>query len=169
MFRAIKWLRGRFRYDKYSAETFDRLLHSVHVEDLRWIATLTTCGAGFAIVVIIVISCYVYPSAQQSGGSKVYELLVPFQISAVLAGLGGIIAWCYQTGSARLGIVDLVACEITTLCRICTINRTVDSCIEAFELDMGEGPALEQSAINERRSRFAYFELVGTIRARLRQ
>jgi hypothetical protein len=158
MFRAIKWLRGRFRYDKYSAETFDRLLHSVHVEDLRWIATLTTCGAGFAIVVIIVISCYVYPSAQQSGGSKVYELLVPFQISAVLAGLGGIIAWCYQTGSARLGIVDLVACEITTLCRICTINRTVDSCIEAFELDMGEGPALEQSAINERRSRFAYFD-----------
>jgi hypothetical protein len=158
MFRVIKRLRAVFGYDEYSAETFDRLLRSEHVTDLRWIVTLTTCGAGFAIAVIVLISCYVYPTAQQGGGSKVYELLVPFQISAVLAGLGGIIAWCYQTGSARLGIVDLIACEITTLCRICTISRTIDSCIEAFELDIGGRPALEQSAIDEARSRFAYFD-----------
>jgi hypothetical protein len=60
---------------------------------------------------------------------------VPFHVSAVLAAFGGIIAWCYQTGSGRLGIVDLFACEITTLCRICTINDLANTCVGAFDLD----------------------------------
>jgi hypothetical protein len=34
---------------------------------------------------------------------------------------GAIIAWAYLTASARLGIVDLFACEISTLCRVGTI------------------------------------------------
>jgi hypothetical protein len=34
---------------------------------------------------------------------------------------GVIVGWAYQTASTRLGIVDLFACEISTLCRVGTI------------------------------------------------
>jgi hypothetical protein len=33
MFSLIKWFRARWGYDEYSAETFDRLTYSMHVED----------------------------------------------------------------------------------------------------------------------------------------
>ena len=32
-------------------------------------------------------------------------------------------AWAYQKGSARLGVVDLFSCEIATICRITKIAR----------------------------------------------
>src|SRR3954471_9558832 len=44
---------------------------------------------------------------------------------------GVIVGWAYQTASTRLGIVDLFACEISTLCRVGTIfdigKRYVDT------------------------------------------
>jgi hypothetical protein len=139
MFSLIRWFRALLGYNKYSAETFDRLIQSRHVEDLRWIARVTTGAAALAIAAIAIIAYKVLPTPQV-GASKLYEVLVPFQISAVLASLGGIIAWCYQTGSARLGIVDLFACEITTLCRIWTINGLAENCIREFELDTSKLP-----------------------------
>ena len=54
----------------------------------------------------------------------------PF-IGAICALGGGVLAWTYQTGSARLGVVDLFACEIATLCRVGAVvdmvQRYVDS------------------------------------------
>ena len=35
--------------------------------------------------------------------------------------MGGILVWAYQTGNKRLGVVDLFACEIDTLCRVVTV------------------------------------------------
>jgi hypothetical protein len=43
----------------------------------------------------------------------------------VLGVFGGVVAWAYQTGSSRLGVVDLFACEISTLCRVTTVLDTV--------------------------------------------
>jgi hypothetical protein len=108
---------------------------------------VTALGALIAMFAIIII---VPVMGKLSNGSKVYDALVPFQISAVLAGVGGIFAWCYKTGSGRLGIVDLVACEITTLCRICTINGLANACIAAFELDAGQHDEIGE--------RFTHFE-----------
>ena len=34
---------------------------------------------------------------------------------------GAIVAWAYVSASKRLGIIDLFACEIKTLCRVGTI------------------------------------------------
>ena len=134
MFFLIKRFRVRFGHDKYSAETFDRLIYSMHVQDLHWIVNVTAYAAALAIFVIGLVAAVEFTFAKWS------EALVPAAtllagLGAVLAVLGGIIAWCYQTGSNRLGTVDLFACEITTLCRICTINGLADTCIASFTAD----------------------------------
>ena len=36
------------------------------------------------------------------------------QISAIVGVGCGVLAWTYQTGSSRLGVVDLFSCEIIT-------------------------------------------------------
>src|SRR6266496_1619715 len=56
MFSLIKQLRARLGYDKYSAETFDRLTQSMHVEDLRWVANVTAFAALLAMSVILVMA-----------------------------------------------------------------------------------------------------------------
>jgi hypothetical protein len=38
--------------------------------------------------------------------------------------VGAVLAWAYQSGSVRLGVVDLFACEISTLCRVATVVDT---------------------------------------------
>jgi hypothetical protein len=157
MFPLIRWVRKALGHDKDSAETFDRLIWSKHVEDLRWIVNVTALATIFVICLIIGMAITLgthsstpatqasMPAAQTPTAAtrtptaeKLYDALVPFHVSAVLAAFGGIIAWCYQTGSGRLGIVDLFACEITTLCRICTINGLASTCVGAFELDTGK-------------------------------
>ena len=67
MFFLIKRIRVHFGHDKYSAETFDRLLHSMHVEDLDWVVSVTTYAAAIAIALIF--------GADYFGGSKLYEVL----------------------------------------------------------------------------------------------
>ena len=146
MFGLLGRLRAWQGYDKHSAETVDRLIYSMHVEDLRWVARVTLLGAVLAVSAIVII---VPVMGKLSEGSKLYDALLPFQISAVLAGAGGVFAWCYKTGSERLGIVDLFACEITTLCRICTINGLTNTCIASFELD---------DRHNELDERFTHFD-----------
>jgi hypothetical protein len=148
MFRMMQWIRKLFGHDKYSAETFDRLLWSTHVEDLRWVVRMTTGGAVLLIFIIIV-------AWHQELITEFREALVPF--GAVLAALGGIIAWCYKTGNARLGIVDLFACEITTLCRICTVVGLADTCISAHEMGAHEGRPADREKFASSREPFIHF------------
>jgi hypothetical protein len=51
----------------------------------------------------------------------------------LLAVGGPILGWTYQTGSKRLGIVDLFACEIVTLCRVGAIVDFVPRLITAVD------------------------------------
>ena len=51
------------------------------------------------------------------GYLQVHRLFVP-----VVGVVGAVIAWAYQSGSARLGVIDLFACEISTLCRVATVS-----------------------------------------------
>jgi hypothetical protein len=153
VFFLIRRLRAYFGYDEYSAETIDRLTRSAHVQDLRWIVNVT---AGAGALAVLIYAAIAWEAAPRYAGTKLYDALLPFTISAVLAGLGGIIAWCYQTGSSRLGIVDLFACEITTLCRVCTVIGLADTCIAAFELS--EHSSSDQDKVVEIRERFSHFE-----------
>ena len=110
MFFLIKRFRVRFGHDKYSAETFDRLIYSMHVQDLHWIVNVTAYAAALAIFVIGLVAAVEFFAV-----AKWSEALVP--ATTLLAGLG------------------LFACEITTLCRICTINGLADTCIASFTAD----------------------------------
>jgi hypothetical protein len=59
------------------------------------------------------------PAALVAGISKFIVFFVP-----VVGVVGAVIAWAYQSGSARLGVIDLFACEISTLCRVATVVDT---------------------------------------------
>jgi len=103
-----------------SASTFDRLLTSRHVADLR-VIFLVAFFVGLALVIEGV-------WAVVTGSSNAVTYIL-----AVMAASGTVMAWAYQTGSMRLGIVDIFACEIATLCRVGTIVDLVPRLVASFD------------------------------------
>ena len=109
--------------------TFEQLGRSRHVADLRLIFSVTVI---MMIVGVIAALAFCYESQavtnwkelHQGGGIWPWVLLGfaaivssgPFVGAICMLG-GGVLAWTYQTGGVRLGVVDLFACEIATLCR----------------------------------------------------
>jgi hypothetical protein len=115
-----------------AASTFDRLLASQHVADLRLIF-LCTFWMAVALVVVALIE-----SAFAGQGFTM--------VGAVIAAAGAVMAWCYQAGSSRLGVVDLFGCEIATICRVCTVVDLVPRTINAYafiksDMKSGSGSA----------------------------
>jgi hypothetical protein len=54
----------------------------------------------------------------------IFDHLLPALITFVAPAIpicGGIVAWAYLSAGTRLGVVDLFACEILTLCRVITV------------------------------------------------
>jgi hypothetical protein len=117
-------------------DTVDRLFDSRHVNDLRLIAATAFCITAlvFAIASIDAVSFCMGDWAAQhfaniykaiayianNGGTHFVGVFAP-----TLAIFGAILSWAYQKGSDRLGIVDLFACEIDTLCRVVTVIEMV--------------------------------------------
>jgi hypothetical protein len=125
-----------------SGATVGRLLVSRHVKDLRFIV-----GVSLLFVIVLLFLAgfasieeqFLTPMSK-SGATLDYSHLwmeagkqFGGWSATVLAVFGAIVAWSYQTGSARLGVVDLFACEISTLCRVATITGTVQRFIERFQ------------------------------------
>jgi hypothetical protein len=94
---------------KESASTLFRFFRSKHVADLRLIFVLATIGIAIHVGVVFWIS-----GLPRSGSSLGY-------IGSGLVLYGAVNAWVYLTAATRLGVVDLFACEISTLCRVGTI------------------------------------------------
>jgi hypothetical protein len=59
---------------------------------------------------------------------------------------GAAVAWAYQTASARLGVVDLFACEISTLCRVGTLFDIGKRYVEQYDT-----PPPEKRGANDKR------------------
>jgi hypothetical protein len=122
------------------------LLQSKHVKDLRLIVTAALIVGLTVFVVGLVVSIesqiienwHVLSGGDPSVWKRVRIVLaalgslLTFLVPAV-AGFGAICAWSYQIGSARLGVVDLFACEIATLCRVATTLDSVHRLIERIE------------------------------------
>lgn len=120
------------------AATINRLFQSQHVADLRWIVVLAQIG--LVIMFLVAGGAVVSEISHQLHTSKVDSIDWWPAILAALKFLGpavvafaGICAWAYQAGSARLGVVDLFACEIGTLCRVSTVLDAVHRLIERFD------------------------------------
>lgn len=130
--------------------TMSRLLTSRHIADLQLLAFVVVFAfLGFSLVAMAM-GYWQLRFLQYSDQWKplyahhdqwwfwpvvfgdVVARCIPFVGAALTVG-AGILAWCYRTGSERLGIVDLFACEITTLCRVCTIVDLTRTSVDAFE------------------------------------
>lgn len=130
----------RLRQDG-TAATLDRLFVSRHVLDLRLIASASVFAAILVFVVAGVLEYATHRAdivrAEDSWGA-IGQWAVAAQdfliyVGPALAVCGFILAWVYQQGSMRLGIVDLFACEITTLCRVGTILDFAKQFIRDFD------------------------------------
>jgi hypothetical protein len=134
----------QLRIGKDSA-TFNRLGRSRHVADLRLIFSVSVIimivSAILAIVFCFehqVMSNWEQVRDRQTGWVWVQLAFAAIADSgAFIGGIGaigcGVLAWTYQAGSARLGVVDLFACEIATLCRVAVVIDLVDRYTNLFE------------------------------------
>jgi len=144
-----------------SASTLFRFFRSKHVRDLKLIFTTALFVLALHLLLVVLLglinASYAFfaevplpPAAAPGLLTRLVNAagrFLSFFISYVGPGVpiyGVIVGWAYRTASTRLGIVDLFACEISTLCRVGTIfdigKRYVDS------YDRGPGPARPAAA-----------------------
>ena len=131
------------------SSTFERLGRSRHVADLRLIFSVsvilmiigTIAALGFSFEAQLIDnwkelhdSTKIWPWIRQviAAGAGA----APF-IGAIWGVGGGVLAWTYQSGSGRLGVVDLFACEIATLCRVAAVSDMVQRYVTLFEAGPG--------------------------------
>jgi hypothetical protein len=106
-----------------AASTFIRLAKSQHVADLQLIFGASCILMLVGSVFVIIWHKWVDSTGVIGSGALITGIV----------GVGcGVLAWAYQTGSARLGVVDLFACEITTICRVITIAETAPNYVELY-------------------------------------
>jgi hypothetical protein len=127
------------------SSTFERLGRSRHVADLRLIFSVTVIMMIIGMIAALAF-CFEYQvitdwkELRESHSAwpwvrHGFSAIVssgPF-IGAIFILGGGVLAWTYQTGSARLGVVDLFACEIATLCRVAAVVDMVRRYVDLFE------------------------------------
>lgn len=134
------------------AATVDRLFSSNHVKDLRLIINVTLWAVVLAVPMGLLLSFEyeVVNQWKQIEDRKTDWIFVHIAFAAAgnlfawlgpgLALVGAVLAWAYQVGSARLGVVDLFACEVSTLCRIATVLDTVRHFTDHFKLGPSAQP-----------------------------
>jgi hypothetical protein len=131
----LEWLEDVLQTDDPSA-TMNRVFKSQHLKDLRLIVKF-----ALLVPVVALIPCLIYAAETTDGvvhwswssilSGLTIKLVVLFLAHTVIY-LGSVVtvttaicAWAYRAGSTRLGVVDLFACEIDTLCRVTTVIDTV--------------------------------------------
>ncbi len=136
------------------AATEDRFFTSQHLTDLRLIIAVGL----LAVYLVIAIGLPLAVESQWPGHHEPHMWFAAATnfftfFGPVLAAFGAIFAWAYQTGSARLGVVDLFACEISTLCRVVAVADSVRRYVEKFD----QGPHSVQGIGHQFISQENYF------------
>jgi hypothetical protein len=155
-----------------SASTLFRFFRSGHVVDLRVVVKLATYLFVLHLTAVILIAftkpvihfsykSYHYFKSPEAHGAltlfgdgvaafghsievittQVLPLLGTYFIPAFPI-YGAIVAWSYLSASKRLGVVDLFACEISTLCRVGTIFDVGKIYVDMYD----QGVAAEKHA-----------------------
>jgi len=121
------------------SSSMDRLFTSQHVKDLQLIIAVGL----IAVIAVFVgsLGASAWSQATLLGQGEYRNFLFGVMggflkgnftklCAPVLAAYGAIFAWAYQAANTRLGVVDLFACEISTLCRVAIVVRTVHRYVE---------------------------------------
>jgi hypothetical protein len=92
---------------------------------LQLIFTLAALPLVYYFLVVLFVglpSVLLHLGAIAAGDSlaQLFTTLTPY-MGPIVAACAATIAWAYRSASSRLGVVDLFACEISTLCRVGTI------------------------------------------------
>jgi len=106
--RLIRFLCRKRLTETGPPSTFVRLWTSNHLSEIQWIAFATPLLWSFGLVIL---GIHFFPPDR----SQLRDLGTLFTGMTGLA--GAVLAWCYRTGSNRLGMIDLFACEISVICR----------------------------------------------------
>jgi hypothetical protein len=102
--------------------------------DLKLISTL----ALFVFAAHVIIVLYLRFRLDQD------EVSVISYIAPAVPVYAAIIAWAYLSAAKRLGVVDLFACEISTLCRVGTIFDMGKGYVDMYR----HGPVADQRSTN---------------------
>jgi hypothetical protein len=152
------------------SSTFVRLGKSRHVADLRLIFWVTVILMGGASALAL---AFDFEHQVMANWPKVAAphsdwlwLRIAFDaiadsgvfIGAVVSLGCGVLAWTYQTGSNRLGVVDLFACEIATLCRVSAIVDVVKRFADLFATATG-APSTHAPGTGHFTSQESYFSV----------
>ena len=110
--------------------TFERLCTSRHIDDLQAIASV----AIFTIAICFVLL------AMMSWNLAAWKDQMIF-LGGIIATATAALSWTYQSGSRRLGAVDLFASEISAICRVCLIVDFAKISVASLEAPRGAEPA----------------------------
>jgi hypothetical protein len=130
----LPWNAMRDMGGKGSRATLQRLLMSRHVADLRFLAALLIFGiVGVTLVFLFHMFEQLLASSDTlyNSWSNGFATIGAIE-AAFLATLISLLSWAYQTGSKRLGIVDLFACEIAAICRVYAVVRMAPALIDGY-------------------------------------
>jgi len=142
------WLVTRLNKDESS--TLHRFAVSRHVADLRWIVLFCLVLALSAGAIALWAIWHLMPMEKSIAASSAC-------VAALLGVLGAVVAWSYQTAAVRLGVVDLFACEIGTLCRVGAVIDVAKGMIaQAHQLERHDAVA-ERNASHGFTSEEEYF------------
>jgi hypothetical protein len=107
-----------------ASSTIYRFFRSKHVVDVKVFALIAmTVGAGACCVLVMKGIFFCLGAYQLFPLPHLAQVVDALQKDAgkVLGLTGVVLVWAYRSACTRLGVVDLFACEIGTLCRVGTI------------------------------------------------
>ena len=136
-----------------AASTLFRFFRSKHVADLKLVAKLALFLLALHILLVVTSSIVTditqyktHPALPKDLADLrllvgIFPSLVKY-VGPAITIYGAIVAWAYLVASKRLGVIDLFACEISTLCRVGTIFDVGKLYVDMYD----QGNAAEKHA-----------------------
>lgn len=107
--------------EKGPSLTFARLCTSRHLQDLQWLVSIVLIW--IVLLAVLVVTKLIFDL-------KILPSVDSKYVTAVIGAGAAILAWTYQSGSRRIGAVDLFACEISVICRVFIVIDYAKLCVE---------------------------------------
>ncbi len=112
--------------------TFRRLFTSNHVRDLQWIASYTLIFYLLCVGTLFAVFFFWHRT-------DLSEFIFTC-IAGITGAMAATLTWVYQTGSNRLGMVDLFGCEISVICRVCLVVDFANASVAMPHQAIGNKP-----------------------------